>query len=88
MATMQITNIPVQIYWRALDLYGEPREEKIGGCFRSLLSAQGRKDIKTDFPGIEPFAQATAEYMSLSGPFAEDGGEFAGVNGYNVSSEG
>ena len=45
MATMQITNIPVQIFWR-LDLYGEPREEKTGGCFRSLLSAQGRKDIK------------------------------------------
>jgi len=23
-------------------------------------------------------------YVSLSGPFAEDGGEFAGINGYSV----
>jgi len=81
---MQIRDIPIQIYWRALDLYGQQREDKIEYCRDALNSAEGRIDIKADFPGIGPFEQAIAEYMSLSGPFAEDGGEFSGINGYSV----
>ena len=79
---MQITDIPLEIYNRALDLYGVEREETIKAARNALRAAESRIDVTTDFPGITPFAQAIAEYMSLCGPFAEDGGEFAGVNGY------
>jgi len=79
---MQIADIPLEIYNRALDLYGVERETTVKSALAALMSAQERKDVTPDFPGITPFAQALAEYISLSGPFAEDGGEFAGCNGY------
>ena len=50
----------------------------------ALRSAQSRKEVRADFAGITPYAQALAEYMSLSGPWAEDGGEFAGLSGFQA----
>lgn len=81
---LEIRNIPIEVYWRALDLFGEEREDTIGACADALHSAEGRKDHRSDIPGITPFAQAIAEYMSVSGPFDEESGEFAGVNGYSL----
>jgi hypothetical protein len=81
---LKLTNVPIEIYWRALDLYGVPRETTVAACVEALRSAEATLEVKPELPGIAPFAQAIAEYMSLSGPFAEEGGEFAGVNGYET----
>lgn len=87
MLTMK--NIPIQVYWRALDLFNQDRPSTILECRAALDSAQSRISVATDFEGITPFAQAVAEYLSLSGPFFEgtgddDAGEFAGISGYLV----
>jgi hypothetical protein len=79
---LTLKNIPIQIYWRALDLFGQERHDTTEACKEALNSAVARISVTPDFAGISPFAQAVAEYLSLSGAFAEDGGEFAGVNGY------
>jgi len=83
---MQLINVPLEIFNRALDLYGVERETTIDNAHAVLMSAQSRLDPKDGLPGIAPFAQAVAEYMSLCGPFREDGGEFAGINGYLIIS--
>lgn len=82
---LTLTNVPIEIYWRALDLFGEARRETVEACRNALMSAESRKSITTDFDGIRPFAQAVAEYLSLSGPFNEEDGEFAGTNGYTLA---
>lgn len=83
---MIITDMPIEVYWRALDLYGVPRGATPATCRALLDRAEGSKDVHPDHPGIAPLAQAVAEYMSLSGAFGEDGGEFAGVSGYSIAS--
>ena len=73
--------IPLSVLNRALDLYGEPRERTATHAWDALNSAEGRKDVAGPYT---PLAQAIADYMSLAGPWAEDGGEYAGQSGYQV----
>ena len=82
---LTISNIPLSVLNRALDLYNVPRETTLDMANSALVSAEGRKDIAPDFPGISPLAQAVAEYMSGSGPWSEDGGEYEGQNGYRIA---
>ena len=59
------------------------REKTESEAWNALLSAEGRKDTIGLF---SPLAQAVAEYMSLSGPWNEDDGEYAGEGGsYRVA---
>jgi hypothetical protein len=77
--TFSISGMPLSVLNRALDLFGQPAEKTHAHAFSALNSAQGR--ISVDGP-YTPLAQAIAEYMSLTGPWAEDGGEYAGQSGY------
>lgn len=61
---MKITEIPLSVWNRALELYNEPAEDRVDVAMSRLASAEGRKDITTGYPGITPFAQAVAEYLS------------------------
>jgi hypothetical protein len=70
---------------RALDLFNETREADLAAADAALRSAQARKEITPDIVGITPLAQSIAEFMSLSGPWSEDDGEFAGIAGYAVA---
>ena len=81
---LKLTSLPLSVINRALDLYGEPRCTDANAGYRALISAEGRKDVRPDFPGLTPFGQAVAEDLSLSGPWAEDGGEFSGEGGFQV----
>jgi hypothetical protein len=76
-----ISGIPLSVLNRALDIFGQPAEKTRAHAFVALNSAEGR--ISVDGP-YTPLAQAIAEYMSLTGPWAEDGGEYAGQSGYVV----
>lgn len=78
---MTLTNIPLSILNRALDLYNEPRESSSTEAWTALKSAEGRIHCRGP---LSPFAQALAEYISLSGPWSEDGGEYEGENGYRI----
>ena len=80
------------IYHRALELYGEPREGALTAAREALLSAEGRLDYagsacKGDL-WLGALAQAIAEYMSLSGPWHEETGEYAGIGGYTIRANG
>ncbi len=79
-----LTAIPLSVLNRALDLYNVDREKTATHAWNALGSADGRIDVTPDLPGISPLAQAVAEYMSLSGPWNEEDGEYAGENGYQV----
>jgi len=84
---MKINNIPAEIYLVALDLMGQDRPADPAEAAAVLRSAEGRCDYHQPRIGGTPltaFGAALAMYVSLSGPFAEDGGEFAGINGYSV----
>lgn len=61
---LTLTNIPLSVYNRALEIYGEEPEQHVKLAARALLRAEGRKDMTPEFPGISPFAQAVAEHMS------------------------
>lgn len=61
---MKITNIPLSVWNRALEIYGEPPEATVEIAMARLTSAEGRKDINQDFPDITAFAQAVAEHLS------------------------
>jgi hypothetical protein len=76
-----IQELPLSVMNRALDIYNEPREETLAAATQALLSAEGRKDVTGPYT---PFAQAVAEYLSLSGAWNEEDGEFKGENGYAV----
>jgi hypothetical protein len=82
---LKILDVPLEVLNRTLDLYGEPRETTTKAALAAIISAEARLNVTPAFEGILPFAQAIAEYMSLSGPFNEIDGEFAGVNGYKLS---
>ena len=78
---MTLTNIPLSVLNRALDLYNVPRESSSAEAWMALLSAEQREDQ----PGpLTPFAQAFAECISLTGPWSEDGGEYEGAGGYRI----
>ncbi len=61
---LTLSNIPISVYNRALELYGEEPEDTIERARHCLLSAEGRKDITPELLGITAFAQAVAEHMS------------------------
>ena len=76
-----LTAVPLSVLNRALEIFGQVHEATAAHAWAALRSADGR--ISVDGP-YTPLAQAVAEYMSLSGPWAEDGGEHAGESGYAV----
>lgn len=59
-----LTNIPLSVYNRALELYGEPPEADTATASAALLSAEGRKDYVPEWPGIGALGQAIAEHMA------------------------
>ena len=76
-----LTAIPLSVLNRALDLYSVDREKTASRAWDALISAESRKDA----PGpLSPLAQAVAEYMSVTGPWSEEDGEYAGESGYQV----
>lgn len=79
---LTLENLPLSVFNRALELYGADRELTIPSAMDALMEAYNTKDVRPDFPGISPLAQSVAEYMSLSGPWAENDGEYAGEGGY------
>jgi hypothetical protein len=81
-----LVDVPLSVLNRALDLFSVEREKTTRDAWDALQSAESRKDVTPDFPGISPLAQAVAEYMSLSGPWNEEDGEYAGENGYTVDT--
>lgn len=85
---LELKNVPLSVINRALEIYGEPAEDDARAAWSSLMSAESRIDLreKAHINGnrISPFAQAVAEYISLSGPWDEDHGCHAGENGYRV----
>jgi hypothetical protein len=81
---MIITGLPLSVLNRALELYNTEAEATATLAWDALQRAQARKDVTPDFAGITPLAQAVAEYMSLSGPWAGDGGAHAGQNGFLI----
>lgn len=76
-----LTAIPLSVLNRALDLFNVDREKTATAAWTALLSAEQGKDIAGLYT---PLAQAIAEYMSLTGPWSEEDGEYAGENGYQV----
>jgi len=70
MNMLTLSNIPLAVYNRALELYGEDPEDTVECAQRRLLSAEGRKDITEQFSGITAFAQAVAEHMSSDEGYA------------------
>ena len=89
---LTLTEIPLTVTNRALELYGEPPCATVAAARAALDSIAARADgprlevgggLEPPRP-ITPFAAAVAEYLSLSGPWAEDGGAHAGEDGYVV----
>jgi hypothetical protein len=83
-------NIPAEVYLVALDFMGQPRPANPAHACAALLSAEARCEYEPlslnrgagrPIP-ITAFAAALACYVSLSGPFSEEDGEFAGLNGW------
>jgi len=75
---MTITDIPLSVYNRALEIYGTHRYDSKTVAKIALAAVKKRIDVpvKTSVQSsLTPFATALAEYMSRSGPWA-DGGEF------------
>ena len=90
-----ISNIPLSVYNRALELFGEPPEATIEAARDALNSAEGRMGGSNFFESTRffdrtfslHFARAVAECMSASGPWEEGSdslpvGEHAGEGGY------
>ncbi|MDA8232757.1 MAG: hypothetical protein M0006_15610 [Magnetospirillum sp.] len=89
---LKMTNIPDAVFLVALDHMGQERPDNPADARDVLLSAEGRCDYDppvvkqgpTVHGTLTAFGLALAQYVSLSGPFNEDDGEFAGINGYEV----
>ena len=88
-------DVPNEVYLIALDLMEQTRPADPADARKVLRSAEERCSYhqhKLRFPltyDLEPvtaFGAALAMYVSLSGPFAEDGGEFGGVNGWKETA--
>jgi hypothetical protein len=89
---MTIANIPAEVYLIALDHMGVDRPAETTAACAAYDSATSRVDYATitarqqgrEISPITAFGLALAQYVSLSGPFAEDGGEFSGINGFET----
>lgn len=89
---LTLTAIPAPVYLVALDLMGVDRPSVPTDAAAAYDSAAARVDHQPiearqngrSLGALSAFGLALAQYVSLSGPFAEDGGEFAGISGYEV----
>ena len=89
---LTLANIPAEIHLVALDHMGIERPTNPADARSAYDSAASRADyasITARQQGIEispitAFGLAMAQYISLSGPFSEDDGEFSGLSGYEV----
>lgn len=81
---LEIRHVPIQVFWRALDLYGSPRHSSVQECQRKIAEAEDRLPIDDTIEAIDPFSMALAEYMSSAGAFSQVSGEFSGHLGYRV----
>lgn len=61
---LTISNIPLSVYNRALELYGQPPEADVVAASIALVSAENRIDYVPDHPGMSALAQAVAEHIS------------------------
>ena len=85
---LALVDIPLSVYKRALELYGESPDYNYITPEYALQSAESRIDVRTQYPGITPFAQAIAEYLSISGPWAEGGEYESDHDGYTMTTSG
>ena len=87
---LSLTDIPTPVYLVALDIMGVDRPAAPSVAPILLHSAEQRADYHQprlgDGTPLTAFGAALAMYVSLSGPLAEDGGEFAGWSGYLVAA--
>lgn len=60
---LTISNVPLSVYNRALELYNEPSEDTIEQARVALGSLEKGKEFNPEWPGIDAFAQALAEHM-------------------------
>ena len=80
---MKITNVPHEVWLVALDYEDSPRPQdntEPSMTYQNTMDSRGHTN-----GGLE---KAIHEYMTLSGPFDETDGEFAGVGGYTVTTNG
>ena len=70
---MVISKMPLSVFNRALELYGEEPETSLPAAMSALQSAESRKDLMAEWPGITAIGQAMAEYMSGAGPWWHEG---------------
>lgn len=89
----KMNNIPDEVYLVALDHMGVARPANPRDAARALGSAEARVDHDVitaqqaghDLGPISAFGLAMAQYLSLSGPFNEADGEFAGQGGVEIT---
>lgn len=89
---LTIANIPAEIYLVALDHMGVERPADPADARAAYDSAAARVDHEAitarqmgrDLGRLTAFGLALAQYVSLSGPFSEEDGEFAGLSGYEA----
>ncbi len=89
---MRLSNVPDEVYLVALDLMGQPRPVDPRDACRAHDSAASRVDYEPILASqgegplipLTAFAAALAMYLSLSGPFDEEHGEFAGLGGCEI----
>lgn len=78
---MKISNIPDEVWLRAIDLEGlerpDPEHATPKQHYHNMTTGRGWTN--------GGFEQAIHEYMTLSGEFNEEDGEFAGINGYKAA---
>ena len=83
---MTISAIPLSVLNEALRWYGEPPCMTPAAAMTAIAFAESRVDLAERPPGdLSPLAFALAQYMSLAGPWAEDGGEHAGESGWRYA---
>jgi hypothetical protein len=78
---IELRNVPLSSTHKALS----STHKALSSTHKALSSTQSRKSVEPDFQGVTPFAQAIAEYLSLSGPWNEETGEHAGEGGYTAT---
>jgi hypothetical protein len=77
---LKISEIPLSVLNRALELLHQDQNDTPARALDALLSAESRIDRSGQYTA---FAQALAEYISMRGPWA-DGEEYEGECGYEM----
>lgn len=78
--TIKISNVPAEVFAAALDNERIDRPAALSDCETTYRAETTRRAYTSG--GIE---RAISDYLTLRGPFAEDGGEFAGLSGYTLA---